>query len=630
MISKYLKYFFILLPFVYYGFILDASGTPRLLFLAGSLFVVYLISYIKKVPLRIPKIYSGIYLTYLFVVLGSAISSGNYVDYIEIIKRTIYFLFFIQIYNLSTDIARQKLIQGIVVFLGVIISFGLIQYLMLILQGEQDNLYAISSTFSHKNIYSSVLVLSLPFVLLIKKSLRFKIVLISLAVILLIMLQTRSSLLALAIATLILVFYKFDFVKKKKYLFSLVGIALIALSTLLLKQIGTLDYFMSILDFNDTDSIRSSTIVERFYMWKSSLLMFCDHYLFGVGIGNWAIYFPFYGLSLWRLRQGEVIMQRPHNDILENFTEVGFLGGILFSILLLYPLVGSLRDKRKLIISLGLISYFVISIFSFPQERITPSLLFFVLIAFSFGNQKSIPVNRTSQLLITFLMLICTCVLFNRLKSEEVFKDYLTNHKSHHSDDSISNLENSKSAFFTVDGTSTPIDWYIGSLYLKANKIDLALSKFENALEINPYHIHILNSIGGCYLRNENYERAGNYFESALKIAPYYEDALFNYAYTSFRLRNINKAILILEKVYNKDEPKFEERILTYAEIGIEVQLLNKSLSDEETTILNNMLSNKKWLLSIVQKSYDNKINFEEQLNADLEYLTKTNTNEEN
>ena len=623
MISNFFKFFFIVLPFVYYDFILDASGSPRLLFLSISLFIVYLMSFLQKVELKTPKIFSGIYLTYLFVVIIIAIISGNYIDYIEIIKRTIYFLFFIQIYNLKTEISRQKIISGIVVFLWMILIFGLIQYLALILQGNQDNLYAISSTFSHKNIYSSILVLSLPFVLLIKKSLRYKIILVSATLLLLVLLQTRSSLLALTISALILLLYKLDFVKKKIYIFSFITLGLIVLSGLLLKQIGTYDYFVSILDFNDTDSIRSSTIVERLYMWRSSLLMFCDHYLYGVGIGNWAIYFPYYGLSLWRLRQGEVIMQRPHNDLIENFTESGILGGLLFSILLLYPLVTSLKQRSKLFVSIGIISYIVISIFSFPQERVVPSLLFLVLIAFSFSNQKFVLLRRNGQLLIVFFLLATTSILFGKIKSEEVFKAYLINHKTQNIDDSISDLEESKSPFFIVDGTSTPIDWYIGSLYLNVNKVDLALSKYESALEVNPNHIHILNSIGGCYLRNEDYETAYSYFNKALEIAPYYEDALLNYAYSSFRLGNINKSIAALEKVYNKEEPKFEERILTYAKFGIEVQLLNKELTDEEVSILNNMLSNKKWLLSIVQKSYDNKIFFEEQIKNDLDFLTK-------
>ena len=88
--------------------------------------------------------------------------------------------------------------------------------------------------------------------------------------------------------------------------------------------------------------------------------MFIDNWLVGIGIGNWPIYFPSYGLTLWRLRQGEVIMQRPHNDLIENFNELGLFGGLAFVCILIYPLLTKSNTKGKHILNCGLICYFII------------------------------------------------------------------------------------------------------------------------------------------------------------------------------------------------------------------------------------------------------------------------------
>ena len=612
---------------MYFDLVLDASGSSRLLFLSASLFLGYLYCFIKNIQLKVPKTFSVIYSSYILVVLLSACLSGNYIDYTEILKRLVYFTFFILVYNFQTTIEKQKVIKGIILFLSVSIFFGLIQYLSLLITHSQDNLYAITSTYSHKNIFSSVLVLSIPFVLLVNKSTIYKISLLSITILNLVLLQSRSALLALVISFLFLVFHKIDFFKKRIFLISFAGLILTFISIVLLRQIGTVEYFTSILDFNNTDSLRSSTIIERIYLWKSSLMMFCDHYLIGVGVGNWAIYFPNYGLTLWRLRQGEVIMQRPHNDIFENFCESGVFGGLLFMTILIYPLVISIKNKKKVFITVGLISYCIISLFSFPQERVVPSLLFFVFVAYSINNQSSIMLKKWMLSLIPFILLIFSFFAFSNIKSEVHFKKYLLNLNEHTVEESISTLEKAKSALFVVDGTSTPIDWYIGRLYLKFNAVDLALSKFENALKINPYHIHILNSLGGCYLVKQEIQKAHKYFKNAVEIAPYYEDGLYNLAHSYHLLGDVNNAIFTLEKVYNKEDQKFDTRILIYAKKGIENQLSSTSKSDETIEILKNILSNTDWLKSIVSKSYENMVLFDQQLSDDVDYLLNSTLN---
>lgn len=621
MIAQLLKWFFILIPFVYYDFVLDASGSPRLLYLCVSLFLGYLLCFVKQVELKIPRTFSLLYAAYLLLVVLSAFYNRNYIDFTEIVKRLAYFFFFILVYNIERELNKQKLIKGIVAFLWIVIILGIIQYLSVMAVAPKDSLYAITATFSHKNIFSSVLVLAIPFVFMLDKPIRYKIILLVLTLLTLIVLQTRSALLAVIISTVYILFQRIEFVKRRIIPFSIIGCVVLVFGVMLLKQLGTFEYFVNILEVNNSESVRASTIVERLYLWKSSVKMFFDNWLLGVGIGNWAIYFPSYGLTLWRLRQGEVIMQRPHNDIIENFDESGVFGGLLFLTILIYPFFAALKRKNHLFILMGLICFLVISLFSFPQERIVPSLLFFIFVAFSFNGQATILLKRSLSLIIALLLLSSSFLIYAKVSSEQVFKSYLQNQYTQDFQQSISVLKQSKSSLFLVDGTSTPVDWYIGDLYLKLRDIEQAKVNFESALKINPNHIHVLNSLGGCYLYTQEYDSAEYYFNRAIEIAPYYEDGLYNLAHTHFKMGDLNQAIFDLERIYHKDKPKFNERILLYSKLIVEKRIAIANGDNARLKVLENLLYNEEWILSIVRKSYENKILFELQLIDDVTYV---------
>ena len=619
----FLKWFFIIAPFIYFDGVLDASGTPRLLFLSVSLLLAYSSSLFSNTQLCIPKNYTFIYFSYILVLFFSAIYNSNYIDYVEIIKRVEYFMFFILVYSyVSINNNNRHLLKGIVTFLAIIISIGVIQlvYLTILQQGAQENLYAISSVFSHKNIYASVLVLSIPFLIIGDYSKKTKILLVSFTFIFLIILQTRSALLALLVSSIYLAFSKNDFLSKNRKLISLAGFVVLLTSVLLLKQLNTFEFFVTIFDF-DADSLRSSTVKERFYLWGNSLKMFYDNWLLGVGVGKWGICFPLYGLSLWRLRQGEVVMQRPHNDMLENFTELGFVGGVIFLLILIYPLLIKAKTSNEQLIKFGLINFIIISFFSFPQERIIPSLMFFTFVAFSLKNKKSINIGAFTKTIISGLLIVFVCVSYNRLGSERVFKKYITNLKTTNSKEALLDLHQAKSPFFLVEGTSTPIDWYIGEVYFKNKNILKAKEYFETALIVNPNKINILNSLGGCSLFENDLVSAEKYFQKAIDIAPFYEVGLYNLAYVMNKKSNYNSAIYLLRDIYEKSASKFQIRILEYAKS--EIKLISSSFlpQSEQKSILDNLYYNEAWIKKIVQKSFLNNVTFTSQLNSEVHFL---------
>lgn len=624
MLENIFKWFFIIAPLVYFDLVLDASGTPRQFYLALFLSASYLIVLIKKINLNIPRTYSYVFGSYLFIIVLNSIFQNSHIQVIEITKQIQYFLFFILVYNINWRENKNSVIKGIITFLIIILSFGSIELLYALLNNEVDltnNLYLISSTFSHKNIYSFVILLSLPFIAIWKVSKKKKIILLSWGSIILMTLQTRSVLLAIICALTYLFISENKSLRHKASKGIMISIPLLLVSFFIQNQLGTIDLFLEIFDFNNTSSERFATISERLFLWRNSLQMYIDHWFFGVGIGNWPIYFPVYGLTLWRLRQGEVIMQRPHNDFIENFNELGILGGIGFSLLLVYPLVKKSNCNYKSIFNCGLICFFVVSLFSFPQERIIPSLLFLTIVSYKLQKNTQIKVNKYLLLILFCITIPVASINYSKLISEVSFKKYLTERHTINHIDAINLLSKSKTTYSKLDKTSTPIDWYIGELYLKSKDVNSAIKYFEDALKIHPNNIHVLNSLGRCYLLQNNPQLSINYFDKAIKIAPFFENGLYNLAYNYAIISNYNMAIKTLKNIEDKDSEKYRERSLFYAKKIIQRTINEEKLNDTDKLIMFNLLSNDNWISSLIVKSFKNKISFSDQLILDINYI---------
>ena len=624
MLAQLFKWFFVLLPFVYYYGVLDASGTPRLLFLCLFLVLGFGVHLFKNHELKIPKTYSLLFLIYLLICCSTSLINANFIDYIDLIKRGAYFLFFILIYNLNDAKSESTLLEGVQIFIGISLFFGLTEFLLIAL-GEapvENVFYAISTTFSHKNIFASVLLLSIPFCLL-NKIKPAQLILISGILLFCLLLQTRSVLLGLFIAGIYFILSKKTLITKNLRLISITSILLLGVGYLSLKQLGTLDHFLNIFDLGNTDSLRSATIKERMYLWSHSSQMFFDHWILGVGVGQWPIYFASYGLTLWRLRQGEVIMQRPHNDFLENFNELGIIGGCLFLALMLYPLLKISKSKQKEILNFGLICFLVISFFSFPQERVVPSLLFFSLVALKLRGSKSFPIKKGWRYLILFSLIFMSLAVAHRLQSEVGFKRYMTQIDAIKPKSAIKILSDAKSPLFLVDGTSTPIDWYLGKLYLRGNDLQNANKHFNSAAKINPYHIHIMNSLGICRIYEKKYSEADSFFRQAINIAPYFEEAMYNLSFTLFQRTKFDKAIDVLKNIDNKEEENCQNRLLMYAKSHLNSLLSNPNIDPNKKEVLTNLFYNEPWLKTIIFKSFEENRPLSTQLKMDVDYLLK-------
>ena len=167
-----------------------------------------------------------------------------------------------------------------------------------------------------------------------------------------------------------------------------------------------------------TSPTTTSSIQNRLDLSRHTLEMIADAPLLGVGMGNWQFTYPIYdgGDTVWK---GSA-PRRPHNDYLWAAAELGLPGLALFLWFLTQVMLQTLRlfksadtaSQRLFALCLGisLLALMGHAFFSFPRERIAPSMLFWMLVAFvAVLNQSHRPTSTRLPLCtwIPRLGLIC-------------------------------------------------------------------------------------------------------------------------------------------------------------------------------------------------------------------------------
>ena len=136
----------------------------------------------------------------------------------------------------------------------------------------------------------------------------------------------------------------------------------------------------------------------RLIMWKHTLEMVAEHPLLGDGLGNWAVHYP-------RYDRGDRVTfygapERPHNDLLWILSELGLPGFLCY----LWLGIAILQTAWKRLQSpdnptrwiaaaclAGLLAITGHSLFSFPRERIPPTLFFWLSVGLLSSLDRSRP-----------------------------------------------------------------------------------------------------------------------------------------------------------------------------------------------------------------------------------------------
>lgn len=586
--------FFLLLPLIYFDKLVDPVLIPRQIFLTIFVFITGFIIchqiYVKRLQADFSFLRLSVFFFFLLFAISIAISFFQSVAISESIyvlsKVTAEILFFI----LTTYLLIQNklnvsyLIKSVIVCSIVIVVIAIFQLIKLSFSGNNffEGILKINSTFGHKNLLASILFLTFPFILnsiALQKSWKIISTGIALSMLILIwLIQTKAVIVAFFIFFFVLLFlllrYRIHNVNKR-----LIKAVVISVSLLLLivgiVTIQNKQKFTRLFD-------KTSTF-ERLLLWENSKEMIKENFAFGVGAGNWQVHFPKYGLSKFptlEISNGIRTFQRPHNDFLWVFCEMGITGLLvyisIFSIMLYYLFKlfkQSTEGEYRWLYSAffaTIVGYLLIAFVDFPLERIEHQLLLYLIFSiitahFYINFYISKASKKTIVKLPVFVILLFTPVLFSFVVSFNRYSGEYHTHKLYYFHNKtnwnqmIKEADKAGNFCYSMDPTSAPIEWYKGVALFSSGNINVAKTSFEKAYSIHPYNIHVLNNLASCYESLKEHKKAEEFYLKALSISSEFEEARLNLSAVYYNMKEYEKAFETIDKCsINSTDTKYQ------------------------------------------------------------------------
>lgn len=482
----------------------------------------------------------------------------------------LYFLLYNQVSSLSFEKLGLLLSQLSRIFSLIIVVVVLYHLTGIVRQHGISNevMYNLKVLFGHKSLISAFLFLLLPLNFLSGpgKSFRWPNLLLALSQIMIILL-IQSRVVYLALASFVVIIFIFLFRNRrvwtekvsKRYIYlSLVGVLLL---TVALLQNQNFRQRLNILTY-----LKSQTATERQDVWRMTMPLIEDHWLLGVGSGNWKTEFPANGVEgSYRMQDQNVFFTRAHNDFLEIQAELGIFGLLIYIAIFAFALyrLHGLRTRfpwqSHLLLS-GIIGFLIFSLIDFPKERlefITVFILYLVLIEQMHGPGTERKVSsRWPWLIVALLMAgsIYTGVL--RYRGERNTALMLEARNAGNWEEVVRIADKAENNLHHLDPYSVPIQFYRGVALYELSKKELAEDAFVRAHSRAPFNFHILNNLATLALEDKEYKQADLWLTEALRINPRFEDGMYNLSFSQAMQGAYSDALQTLDKIPTDSEKK--------------------------------------------------------------------------
>lgn len=320
---------------------------------------------------------------------------------------------------------------------------------------------------------------------------------------------------------------------------------------------------------------------ERLVLWGKTIRMIRDHPLRGAGAGNWKIMLPRYGIGDLPLQTAQSFEVRPYNEFLGAAAETGIIGLLLFigifacgMIRCITILRGKSGHSEKLFCALalfGLCGFAGLCFFDFPFERIEHLAVFGILLACCFRTDpagkpvhNSPWIHRTTVLLIHAGVAICVWLGCMRLNGDIHASRMLIAWNSGDWGTVAIEAGRARSIGYTLEPSSTPLDFYRGAANFRQGKVDPALQDYLAAFRFHPWHPAVLNDLGACYNALGDRDRAMDFLQRSLSVNPHFESALINLSSLFYNSGKYDAAYGIISRCKAPhDDPRFESAYQT-------------------------------------------------------------------
>ena len=543
--------------------ILDIALIPR--FVALSLFLLFVLynfkSYFQNIKITIGLAFYFSYCLMNFISISWSINKAESIfDASKVFLGFCVFVFII--YALKFDF-EKSIIRIIKVTISVALINFVISFIILLLLPDLQ-LDVINEAFigfcGSKNSFTTFLSLLLPicfygFCLLNGIWKKLSIVSVFGLLFICITLQTRSVWLCLIVVFTFFILYYLSHLKSFKAYFKpyhiigffiLLGISVFAVYHLKSNPVELKSRFVSIAN----TSIENNGGSGRLFLWDKTISMIRENFWFGVGAGNWQIYFPKYSITgLYAAEFQYRNFVNPHNDFLWILSEVGIIGFSIFAIfifgLFLNLLLQFIKQKEFtdnlfiFIIFCCLFTFFIISAFDFPRQRIEHIVYANIIFAiiYNIGNFKflknelniKIPSNIIKPILFFVLFLILFIGIIRFRGEYYILKIYEARFNRDWSG-MVKYCDIAENNFYTVDPAGMPVAWFRGTANSSIGNYNTTFDDFQQAYKQNPYNKNCVNDLGSAYEKLKQHEKAKELYYKALEISNNFDDSKLNLA----------------------------------------------------------------------------------------------------
>ncbi len=584
----------IILPFFYFNGIPDRVLMPRLLLANLSLiafFTVVLVKPFMNMDLAVLKNPVILSITALAIItLLSLIWAVNPSEGLfDTVKSFTFLMMIVVMISLFNSIKNWKIrITQLVLITSLATSIiGWYQYFNFVLPYPDRKieefpsvLYLVKGIMAHKNQFSIALLMYLPFVIYgtIKLKGLWKLLSVTALIMnlcLILILETRSVWVGLAAASgfvlLSAVLYHKPLGISKKRLNAIVAIlvtGILSTGILFFVAINTQGYLNK--KFQTLTNPEHNRNIHRIKAWSLTLDMALENPVTGVGAGNWKIEAPKYHQAV-KVSKSDFNWLRPHNDFLWVLSEKGIFGllayaaAFILAFMQVFKILKNHENKALklfiLLIAGGLTGFIMVSMFSFPMERMHHQVylaMYFAIIV-STTSRNNHPEHRPGNLkriVITALILgvLGTAYSLEMIRVEKhIFKADLALQQSHW-DDVIREANAAKSMFRNTDHDNIPFSWYPGMAYFSKGDLTKSAKFYKKALAQNPYNPVVLNNYAQVLIGLSAYKKAGRILKKLVERYDYYPEAIVNLSTCYYHLGRYHMALVTLKKLKWKDK----------------------------------------------------------------------------
>lgn len=517
--------------------------------------------------------FSWLYSFLLLWALGSYFYAINPIESLVVLARlvTTYFIFI----NLSILFYQQEPIR-VLNNIAYIIAFILFYDAVFVLKGFStnienmnldQNIISLMGNHGNKNVMAASLLFKFPFLvwIIVTHKLIGRIVgmvVLYLGVMALSILNTRSTYVGLA--TIFVIFSITTIYFKRKSNWKSIGMQIAYFLIPLILGVFSANLILEnavkiqgVQTGYGTVSKRIGDITvaseqnSRIHLWKAAIDYSIKHPLLGAGYGNWKLasipYEKEYTNDLF-------VPYHAHNDFLEMFADLGFIGGACFAGMFVWLLISTLtiwRNKEAsqyhLFATIALMTitcYAVDALLNFPAERTAMQTLLaigalLVCLPLVFNKHYSqsslasilVKWHKTIYFVLAVLLIVPSIFITQKTYASLKVQKYVMGEID---SDPKMPLDEVKEAFPAIPNLSTstlPIPALIARYYYRDKMYEEALKLLKESDQVNPF-LHYNDFIRtAVYASKQQYDSVSHYANLAFynwpRATSYYKNAIF-------------------------------------------------------------------------------------------------------